>query len=122
MKWTHLFVIILLVSCNDGRLEDHRKCLQLVNSDCYIFFEKGFDGQKLDVYVNNVQYESRTLRTDPVLDLAGEIHIKSDTVNSITLVIDDTKIATFCPYPFIQVNHKDEKFNVVVAEKPTPYQ
>lgn len=126
MKCFFVLFIIIFTSCHKKNEGDenykNKQCLELINSDSFIFFENGFSGQKLDVFINNEHYESRVLNTDPAMNLAGEIYIKSDTVNSITIVIDDVNIATFCPYPFIQVNNEGKKITIVVAQKPTPYQ
>lgn len=116
------FALIILFSCeNKPDLVHKTECLELKMNRCYLFFEKGFQGEQLDVFVNG-KHETRILQTDPSMDLAGEIVILTDTITNITFRIDNQLYGEFCPYPFIQINNIKGQIEVKVAEEPTHYE
>ncbi len=123
MTCIYTMFLLSIVSCEkQAEATEIMECIDIKMKRSYLFFEKGFQGDELDVFVNGHHFENRILDTDPSMDLAGEIFIKTDTVQQIAFKINNQYYGGFCPYPFIQINRLNDQIVIKVAEEPTAYE
>lgn len=123
-NWIILFVLLSIGCMQRERIDkENIICPDLTPKEFTLFFEGGFNNNRLLVILNGEEYFNDLITTDEVIELAKEFTFSSDTIKAIAIKVDDQKILNFCPDHYIRINRENGQIKIEsLANVPDYYE
>lgn len=114
-----LIILITIASCTTKEVTE---CEKINIEKAVLFFESGFDNDKIKVeYQEKIVFE-KVISTDASLDLAAEMEIEMKNNNYFTLYLNNKLVSNYCLGAFIEIDKINETIDYKSVAEPKKYQ
>ncbi|GAA5036755.1 hypothetical protein GCM10011506_29780 [Marivirga lumbricoides] len=117
-----VFRVIILITIASCTTKEVTECEKINIEKAVLFFESGFDNDKIKVeYQEEIVFE-KVISTDTSLDLAAEMEIEVKNNNYFMLYLNNKRVSNYCLGAFIEIDKINETIDYKSVTEPKKYQ